>query len=334
MVKWWRWDKAQALSFAKLSVCKPPRDAVFFECYLVDMNANLSKRRLDHLVLPTRDLEAQAAFYGRLGFKVGARNIHPWGTENRLVQFDGCFLELITMGDTAIPPAFAPRQFSFGAHVGDWLHTHGDGMSMLACDSKDAAADAVWFNQAGIVDYAPFHFGRKGKRPDGSDMEVAFTLAYTTPVSMPDLCFFMCQQHNPENFWNSANQRHENTAKGVARVVVVHNQPAETVGFLKSYLGGSPAFDENNGVLLSTAKGVLSVLTPEGARAVFGDDPALFDGRKARFAAVVFEVNNLAVTELTLRTNNVPHRREAHQIVVPSGAAFGVLLAFEEKAKP
>jgi catechol 2,3-dioxygenase-like lactoylglutathione lyase family enzyme len=298
------------------------------------MNANHSKRRLDHLVLSARDLEAQAAFYGRLGFKIGARNVHPWGTENRLVQFDGCFLELITMGDTVTPPEFAPHQFSFGSHVRDWLNTEGDGMSMLSCDSADAKADAAWFNQAGIADYAPFHFGRKGKRPDGSDMEVAFTLAYTTPASMPDLCFFVCQQHNPDNFWNPANQRHENTARGVARVVVVHNRPVETIGFLKTYLGGSPAFDPYQGVSLTTANGVLSVLTPQGARAAFGDDPALFDGRRARFAVIVFEVGNLAITELMLRTNNVPHRREERQILVPSGAAFGVLLAFEERAKP
>ena len=291
------------------------------------MNAN---RRVDHLVLPARDLEAQSAFYSRLGFQVGARNIHPWGTENRLVQFDGSFLELITMGDAATPPEFAPRQFSFGAHVRDWLRMHGDGLSMLACDSGDAKADAAWFKQAGIAEYAPFHFGRKGKRPDGSDMEVAFTLAYTTPSSMPDLCFFTCQQHNPENFWNPANQRHQNTAKGVERVVVVHDRPVETVGFLKGYIGGSPVFDKAQGVSLATKKGAVAVMMPEGARAVFGDDPALFDGRRARFAAIVFEVDNLAITELTLRTNNVPHRREDHQIIVPSGAAFGVLLAFQE----
>ncbi len=99
------------------------------------MIATPSARRLDHLVLPARDLEAQAAFHRRLGFQVGARNIHPWGTENRLVQFDGCFLELITLGGQVAPPDHAPRRFSFGAHVRDWLAAKGDGMSMLVADS-------------------------------------------------------------------------------------------------------------------------------------------------------------------------------------------------------
>jgi catechol 2,3-dioxygenase-like lactoylglutathione lyase family enzyme len=52
-------------------------------------------RAIDHVVIPTLDLAAQATLYRRLGFQVGARNRHPWGTENHIVQFDGAFLELI-----------------------------------------------------------------------------------------------------------------------------------------------------------------------------------------------------------------------------------------------
>lgn len=33
-------------------------------------------------------------FYQQLGFQVGARNRHPWGTENRLIQFRTSFIEL------------------------------------------------------------------------------------------------------------------------------------------------------------------------------------------------------------------------------------------------
>ena len=56
-------------------------------------------RAVDHLVIAAYDLPEQEAFYRRLGFQVGARNRHPWGTENHVVQFDGAFLELIGLGD-------------------------------------------------------------------------------------------------------------------------------------------------------------------------------------------------------------------------------------------
>jgi catechol 2,3-dioxygenase-like lactoylglutathione lyase family enzyme len=51
-------------------------------------------RSIDHLVVPVRDLDGAATFYERLGFTVGARNRHPWGTENRLIQFPQNFIEL------------------------------------------------------------------------------------------------------------------------------------------------------------------------------------------------------------------------------------------------
>ncbi len=287
-------------------------------------------------MLPAYDLDAQADFYTRLGFKVGARNVHPWGTENRIVQFGDCFLELITLGTSIVPPLPKPRQFSFGNHVGQWLECNGDGMSMLAFASADTAGDATWFQQAGLAEFEPFHFGRKGKRPDGSDMLVAFTLAFTAPSSMQGLCFFMCQHHNPENFWNPVNQAHENGVTGLGRIVVVRDDPVETLGFLRAFAGGEPRHNKHSGYSLETPNGMLSIWTPEAARRYCGDDPAVFDGRKARFAIVSFTTKRLDKLEMTLCNNNVPHRRERFagvtRIVVPSGAAFGVVLCFEEEA--
>ncbi len=292
------------------------------------MTALPSLRRLDHLVLTAGDLEAQAAFYRRLGFQVGARNIHPWGTENRLVQFDGCFLELITLGDKATPPEHGPRRFSFGAHVRDWLAARGDGMSMLVAESRDAVADALWLRQAGLGDYEPFHFARKGKKFDGTETEVAFTLAFAAASVAPALSFFFCQQHFPQNFWNAALQRHENTATGVGRVVITGADTLSGASFLNRWLGGT-AGSEPRGVTARTTAGNVSFWSAEGARRQFGDDP-VFAGAEPRFSAIVFTVENLAAAELSLRTGNVPHRREGARIVVPSEAAFGVLLAFEE----
>ena len=61
-------------------------------------------RGIDHLVLPVGDLDAAAGHYEAMGFMVGARNRQPWGTENRLVQFPGSFLELIALGEGEVAP--------------------------------------------------------------------------------------------------------------------------------------------------------------------------------------------------------------------------------------
>ena len=56
-------------------------------------------RGLDHIVHAVRDLDAAAELYRRLGFTVGARNRHPWGTHNHLVQLPGFFVELLTVAE-------------------------------------------------------------------------------------------------------------------------------------------------------------------------------------------------------------------------------------------
>ncbi|HEV2564408.1 MAG TPA: VOC family protein, partial [Microvirga sp.] len=131
-------------------------------------------RRIDHLVVAVHDLDQAASFYQRLGFQVGARNRHPWGTENRIIQLPGSFIELISVGERA---AISPHQasaFSFGAFVQDYLQDR-EGLAMLALDSRDAKADAALFAERGIGSFEPFHFERTGRRPDGSETKVAFT---------------------------------------------------------------------------------------------------------------------------------------------------------------
>jgi catechol 2,3-dioxygenase-like lactoylglutathione lyase family enzyme len=54
---------------------------------------------LDHIVHAVRDLDAAAAFYASAGFIVGARNRHPWGTHNRIVQLKNCYIELLAVAE-------------------------------------------------------------------------------------------------------------------------------------------------------------------------------------------------------------------------------------------
>ena len=56
-------------------------------------------RGLDHIVHAVRDLDAAADLYRRLGFTVGARNKHPWGTHNHIIQLSGFFIELLTFAE-------------------------------------------------------------------------------------------------------------------------------------------------------------------------------------------------------------------------------------------
>ncbi|MDP2410559.1 MAG: VOC family protein [Pseudolabrys sp.] len=221
-------------------------------------------RGLDHIVHAVRDLDAAAAIYRGLGFTVGARNRHPWGTHNYIVQWPGCFIELVTLAE---PDRLGDDGFSklFGAFNGDFI-ARGDGLSMLLLESRDARADEATLRAAGYAASGVMRFEREGKRPDGSTVKVAFSLAFAEDRHAPDVHFAICQQHYPENFWNPALQKHDNGVTGVAAVVMVADAPAEHRDFLLAFTGAPMARDDGEGFTIDL---------PRGAR---DDDAGLFRG--------------------------------------------------------
>src|ERR1700742_1570678 len=113
-------------------------------------------RRIDHVVVAVHDLDAAGALYERLGFQVSGRNRHPWGTENRLVQFPTSFIEIVTVGaDPGLIPEHTAKQFSFGAFMRDYLRRR-EGLAMLVLSSDDAKADAALYSREGIGSFDPF----------------------------------------------------------------------------------------------------------------------------------------------------------------------------------
>ena len=216
-------------------------------------------RGLDHIVHAVRDLDAAAAAYRELGFTVGARNKHPWGTHNHIVQFPGFFIELLTLGE---PDKLTGDGFSenFGVYNRDFAARH-DGLSMMVLESKGSGGDVSAFRAAGIAGSDSMRFEREGKRPDGTPVHVAFSLAFAHDKAAPDLRFFTCQQHYPENFWNPAFQTHANGATGIAAAVVVANEPARHRNFLLAYTGASDAVAQGEGYSIALPRGAIEVMT-------------------------------------------------------------------------
>jgi hypothetical protein len=195
-------------------------------------------RALDHLVIAYRDLEAAAERYRRLGFQVGARNRHPWGTENHIVQFDGAFLELVGLGEEFRAPAPDDPVYPFAGFLAEFL-TRREGLAMLVLRSCDAEADRRLFKDKGLGERPRFDFARKGRRA-GKEVDVAFSLAFARSDVFPDAGFFVCQQRFPENFWDAAAQVHPNGAAGVAELAFAHPRPEAAVDFLSAFLDAAP----------------------------------------------------------------------------------------------
>ncbi len=284
-------------------------------------------RGLDHLVHAVRDLDGAGDLYRRLGFTLGVRNRHPWGTHNHIVQFHGVFIELLTVAEPDKIPPDRAGTFSFGAFHRDFL-ARGEGLSMLALESRDADADAQAFRHAGIGDFAPFRFEREGRRPDGAPVKLGFSLAFARDQLAPEAGFFVCQQHYPENFWDPAFQSHANSALAVAAVVLVAENPTDHHIFLSAFTGVRDLQATSTGVTVETPRGAIQAMDPAAFRLHYGvESPDVTHG--ARLAAARFTVRDLAATRALLDKSAVPAADHMGRLVISPAAALGATLVFE-----
>ncbi|MBJ6125656.1 VOC family protein [Microvirga sp. BT325] len=283
-------------------------------------------RRIDHLVVAVQDLDQAGHFYQRLGFQVGSRNRHPWGTENRIIQFDGSFIELITVGEGAAIAPHRESAFSFGGFVQDYLRNR-EGLAMLVLDSQDAKADAALFAENGIGAFEPFHFERTGRRPDGSETKVAFTLAFTSAEHSPRAGFFVCQQHYPENFWNPEFQRHDNQASRISSVTLTAPEPERLRAFLATFTGVEPRSPDGDDLSFRLAESHIDVLTPDDAAEIYGSIEAELD--QPSLVAFAIRVEDIQRQARWLDAAEIPYQHIGSRLIVPASAAFGVAIAFE-----
>ena len=282
-------------------------------------------RGLDHCVHAVRDLAAAADLYAGLGFTVGARNMHPWGTHNHLVQLPGFFVELLTLAE---PDKLGDDGFShmFGAYTGDFLK-RGEGLSLMILQSDDAKADEAAFRKAGIAASETMRFEREGRRPDGSPVKVAFSLAFAEDKLAPDIHFAVCQQHYPENFWNPAFQKHANGATGIAGAVVVADAPRQHRRFFEAFVG-TKAVDGEGGMSLATPRGRIDVVTPAAFTGRYGVAPPDVS-RGARLAALRFAVADPSLMQGVPELAGLAGLYAGSPTVIGADDAMGAALVFE-----
>jgi catechol 2,3-dioxygenase-like lactoylglutathione lyase family enzyme len=291
------------------------------------MSHAIVPRGLDHIVHAVRDLDAAADFYSRLGFTVGARNRHPWGTHNHVVQLAAhCFVELLTLAE---PDKLGRDGIStqFGRFNHDFIARH-DGLSLLILNSTDARADAAAFAAAGIAASEALTFERAATRPDGTPVKVGFSLAFARDPQPADIGFAVCQHHFPENFWDAKFQDHRNTAAGIKGAVLTAENPSDHHIFLSALVGERDLQATSMGLTVPTPRGEIQVMDATAFRSQFGDAPP-DAGPGTRLAAIRFGVSDMAAARAALAQGGIPTAERNGRLVVGPAAAFGATLAFE-----
>jgi catechol 2,3-dioxygenase-like lactoylglutathione lyase family enzyme len=284
-------------------------------------------RGLDHAIHVVCDLEAAGAFYQRLGFQVGARNQHPWGTANRIVQLPGFFVEILGVAEPDKIPPMAAGRFSFGAFNRDFLARKGEGLSGLVLETTDAPADKAEFDRAGFGGFELLEFSRKSVLPDGGKTEVGFSIAFARDPASKEVGFFTCRQKTPESFWSPQLQRHPNGAREIAAAVFVAENPTDHHIFLETFSGSRDLRATSLGLRVATPRGVILVFDRRAFQDSLGIDAPAEDG--LRLSALVFRVADRAAAKRLLETNGVEHHEQRDRLVIGPQAAHGAALVFE-----
>ncbi len=290
-------------------------------------------RGIDHLVIAVRDLDRARATYQRLGFTLTPEARHPFGTKNSLVQLQGAFLELVSLGDSAAISEPTPERFSFAAFNRDYLAKR-DGLSMLVLKSRDANVDHAEFATQGLAVYEPIHFERVARAPDGTERKVAFTMSFTSEPRILDAGFFTCQHHFPENFWRAEYQSHPNGARSIESAAMVARDPNDVREFLAHLTGVSDVKSTSHGMAFDTGEGRIQVLTPRDAQAFFCEAIASEPESGPRFIGYSIGVADLAATAAFFWERAIPFAEGPGRLVVPAAEACGAAVAFAESSFP
>lgn len=287
-------------------------------------------RPVDHLVLPTADLEVARERLNRLGFTVAPAGKHPFGTENVCVFLaDDTFLEFLAVDQREVCEVEARRGNVFVARDQVYRFRNGnEGFSALVMGTQNAEGDHAAFIEAGISAGEILNFSRPFLMPDGKADTASFRLAFAADLRAPDAFFFTCQRVNSPKVDRTALQTHENGAISLLQVILSEVNPTDFQYLLQEVLNQRDVNAHSFGMDLDAANASVTVLTPQGLRS-FLDIKISDSERGLRLQALVVGVRHLSAVESLLRSNDIPFEPRGSRLIVPQAPGQGAAIAFE-----
>ena len=113
---------------------------------------------------------------------------------------------------------------------------------------------------------------------------------------MPDIGFFTCEQHHPENFWNTAFQVHPNGAVDLTGFTIVAERPGEQAAFLRGFAGQPHVVADDDGLQVELSGGRITIVPPRGGK----NSDRLPPEASARIATMDIGVQDLAAARASM----------------------------------
>ncbi|HAH11240.1 MAG TPA: hypothetical protein DCL54_12610 [Alphaproteobacteria bacterium] len=184
--------------------------------------------RFDHALIAVADLEAAAAAYRSLGFRLTPRGEHTGkGTANYCIMFGDSYLELIGVVD----PSLASGRLAAR------IASAGEGGIGLAYGGDDANTIHEALRGAGVEAEAPVSLSRP-LTLDSETNEVRFANVMMPAAGLEPLIQFVCTHQTPEltrarHEW----QLHANGATGLNEVIIAVTEPGAHAAAMRRMFG-------------------------------------------------------------------------------------------------
>ena len=217
---------------------------------------------IDHVLIAVRDLQKTAETFNGLGFTVTCEGLHPGrGSRNRLVVFDGEYLELISITDPTLP--------LFRPNMAEFLGSR-EGLFIFSIGTTNIQDEFVKSKSRGIDIKEPLYGARHSS---GGDMEYSWRQCEIDPFELPGSQTFLIQHDHtirqrykvPADPWV-----HQNGAFGIYNLTLAVTDCDKAAGrwqavFDLEIIGREYLFGLNaDKVSLAFDNGVLDLISPKG----------------------------------------------------------------------
>jgi len=274
---------------------------------------------IDHALVGVADLEAARELWTRLGFTLSPRGRHKgWGTGNYCAMFAHDYVELLGIVD--------PAGFDNGLNA--MLAAQGPGLLGFAAATDDVG-EAVELLVKGGIPHERKALSRLLELPDG-DVEPAFDLAMPQKPYPAGMKPFVCAHLTRDLVWRPEWMRHANTAKSIASLTFVADDPIALRDPFEAILGlgAVTATDDTLAVRWGTGA-PLMIVKPDDFSflhpAVASDEPV-----RMGFAGMTIAVGDVAAAHAALKAGGFDYEKDlAGAVHVAPDEAGGLALSFE-----
>ena len=276
---------------------------------------------VDHLFLLTADLDGSADRWRRLGFTLSPRGTHSpeKGTANYTIIFEHDYFELLGI--------IADTQANL--HQREMIARDGDGLRAIACRIDDAHMARRLLAALGIGAEPVAEFSRPLPLPDGGTGTAAFAVTHFAGQDTPAGFMFMCQHKTPDMVWRPELQTHANTARGLAGIVAVSDDPEQAAGRYARLFAAGQVTPADGGWLVATGADSAPILclSPAAAAARWSA-AALAATPRSAFAAMRVAVRDLSAARAAVAAGGIATHDLPGGFWVAPADTSGVILEF------